>query len=94
MVSSVLRTGAISDCFTQDLEDMQEEPAKAGPVKDPAPAKPTAQEYRQRIWAQVQALAPEVKTRDQVEAFIKERTGMDVHPDLYAGILARLEGRA
>ena len=45
---AVLRTGALSDIFTQDIEDMQE-PA---PVKD-APAKPTSQDLRQRIWAQV-----------------------------------------
>jgi hypothetical protein len=87
MVSAVLRTGALSDVFTQDLEDMQDpEPARAA-----TPAKPTAQEYRQRIWAMVQAQAPEIRTREAVEAFILERTGMALHVDLYQAILARLE---
>ena len=45
---------------------------------------------RQRIWAKVQELAPEARTREAVEAFIKERTGMDLHPDLYGAVLARL----
>ena len=35
-----------------------------------------------------------VRSREQVEAFIKARTGMDLHPDFYAAILSRLEGRA
>lgn len=82
MVSAVLRTGALSDVFTQDLEDMQEEPAKA--------AKPTSQELRQRIWAQIQKMDATVRSRDQVEAFIKERTGMDLHPDFYEAIENRL----
>ena len=86
-VSAVLRTGALSDVFTQDAEDMQEEE----PAKPTTPAKPTGQEYRQRIWARVQQLAPEVRTREAVEAFIKERTGMALHPDLYAAVLDRLE---
>lgn len=87
-VSAVLRTGALSDVFTCDLEDMQEEPAKPAAT----PAKPTGQEYRQRIWAQVQDLAPQVKTREAVEAFIKARTGMDLHPDQYQAILENLSG--
>ena len=87
-VSAVLRTGALSDVFTQDLEDTTPEPEKA--------AKPVgqSQDLRGRIWAQVQKMDGTVRTRDQVEAFIKERTGMDLHPDYYEAVLARLEGRA
>ena len=88
-VSAVLRTGALSDVFTQDLEDAPE----SAPVQ-PTPATPTGQEYRQRIWARVKELAPEARTREAVEAFITERTGMDLHPDLYGAVLARLEERA
>ena len=88
MVDAILRTGALSDVFTQDEESIPG--ATVEPVK-PATPKPTGQEYRQRIWARVQALAPEVKTREQVEAFLKERTGMDLHPDLYQAILSRLQ---
>jgi SWIM zinc finger len=85
-VSAVLRTGCLSDVFTQDLGEDDEEPAKAA-----TPAKASAQDLRQRIWRLVQAQAPEVKSREAVEAYIKERTGMDLHPDVYGAIVARLE---
>jgi hypothetical protein len=87
MVSAVLRTGALSDCFTQDLEDMQE----AEPAKATTPAKPTSQDLRQRIWQYVTQHDKSVKTREDVESFVKARTGMNLHPDLYSAILARLE---
>ena len=86
MVSAVLRTGALSDCFTQDLGEDDEEPAKPTP-----PAKPSAQDLRQRIWTRVQVLAPEVRTREAVEAFIQDRTGLTLHPDAYSEILGALE---
>jgi hypothetical protein len=86
-VSAVLRTGCLSDVFTSDLEDMQEpEPAKPAPT-----AKPTAADLRMRIWKIVQARDTTVKTREDVESFIKARTGMDLHPDFYQAIVSRLE---
>ena len=88
-VSAVLRTGALSDVFTQDLED-----APAEPEKVVTPTKPTGQEYRQRIWAMVQAQAPDMRTREQVEAWIKAETGYDLHPDTYRAIINSLEQRA
>jgi hypothetical protein len=91
-VSAVLRTGALSDVFTCDLEDMQEEPAKA-PARPPY-AQGTSQEMRQKIWAQVQELAPDVKTREAVEAWVLARTGVRLLPDNYAHILTSLEGKA
>lgn len=83
-VDAILRTGALSDVFTQDLDDAQPAPVK------PNPLHPSA-ELRQRIWAKVQALAPEVSTREAVAAFIQARTGMDLHPDFYQEILEQLE---
>ena len=91
MVSSVLRTGAISDCFTQDLEDAKEEPAHAV-----APAGPTSADLRKRIWAHIYTAAPQVKTQDAAVAWVKEQTGLEMHPDHYAEILGQLttgEGR-
>jgi hypothetical protein len=85
-VSAVLRTGCLSDVFTSDLEDMQE----PEPAKPTTPEKVSSQELRARIWAKVQALAPEVKTREACEAYIKTHTGMDLHPDLYEAIAKRL----
>jgi hypothetical protein len=81
-VDAVLRTGALSDVFTQDISDHDEE----------TPAHENAQEQRGRIWAIVKERAPEAKTREAVETWIKDKTGMDLHPDLYGAILARLRG--
>jgi hypothetical protein len=83
-VDAVLRTGALSDVFTQDLDDAQPEPVKPNPLHPAA-------ELRQRIWAKCQELAPDARTREAVEAFVQERTGMALHPDLFQAILARLE---
>ena len=94
MVDAVLRTGALSDVFTQDLEDMPEEHATPAPVQLSAPAKPTSQAYRQRIWAMVQAQAPHVTTREAVEAWIHQETGYVLHPDFYREIIESLETRA
>jgi hypothetical protein len=91
MVSAVLRTGALSDVFTQDLEDMQEEPAKAVTPVKPNPLHPSA-ELRQRIWAKVKELAPNARTREDVEEFVRHTTGMILHPDQYQAILSALEG--
>ena len=91
MVDAILRTGALSDVFTQDEESIPGatvEPAKA------TPAKPTSQDLRQRIWRMVQAQAPEARTREAVEAWIQQETGYTLHPDHYAQIIASLEGRA
>lgn len=81
-VSAVLRTGALSDVFTCDLEDMQEEPAK---ITMPSAA------MRTRIWELVQKMAPDVKTREEVERFIQDRTGCQLLPNQYAAILTALE---
>ena len=85
MVSAVLRTGALSDVFTQDLEDMQEEPAKAQ-----AHAQLTSADLRKRIWAQVNKQAPQIKTQDDAEAWVKTRTGLEMHASKYAQILGQL----
>jgi hypothetical protein len=93
MVSAVLRTGALSDIFTCDLEDTQEEPATAAkPVgQSQDPVSHTAQALRQRIWARVQQIAPEARTREDVTRVIMERTGLALHPDHY-GEIARMIG--
>ena len=85
-IDAILRTGCLSDVFTQDINEPDEAPAAA-------PTKPatTSQDLRQRIWAQVQKMDGTVRTREQVEAFIKERTSLELHPDTYSEILHRLE---
>lgn len=88
MVDAILRTGALSDVFTQDLDDAPETPAAP-----PTPARTTSQELRQRIWKLVQVLAPEVRTREAVEAWVQQETGFALHPDHYRDILSALEAR-
>lgn len=90
-IDAVLRTGALSEAFTQDLGEPDEH---SEPVQAVTPARPTAQEYRQRIWAMVQAQAPHVTTREAVETWIKAETGYDLHPDNYRAIINSLEQRA
>lgn len=88
MVDAILRTGALSDVFTQDEPETAQAPTPQAP-----PARPTSQALRQRIWAQVQAMAPEVTTREACEAWVLKATGYALHPDAYADILAALEVR-
>ena len=79
----------ISECSVEELGDA----SVPHDVPDMTPP-PSEKDLRRRIWAKCQELAPEAKTREAVEAFIKERTGMDLHPDLYKAVLARLEPSA
>ena len=92
MVDAILRTGALSDVFTQDAEDMQDdrEPAKAAVAKT-TPARTTGQDLRQRIWGRMKELYPAVHSREDAETWIKARTGLELHPDNYETILTRLE---
>jgi hypothetical protein len=105
-VDAVLRTGALSDVFTQDVTEAEgEEGHRARPPAPPAqaqaPARPaaqdpvsrTAQALRARIWARVQALAPEVRTRQDIEVWIQQETGYPLHPEHFEHILASLEVR-
>jgi hypothetical protein len=81
LVDAILRTGALSDVFTQDLDEA-------------VPSKPSnAQEQRARIWHIVQERAPQVRTRESSEAWVHEHTGLSLHPDNYEAILRRLEER-
>jgi len=83
-IDAILRTGALSEVFTQDLDEEVSAP-------EPAPAKaPTSQDLRRRIWAIVQEQAPDVRSREDVEAWITRQTGMALHPDNYSRILERL----
>lgn len=89
LIDAVLRTGALSEVYTQDVEDLQDEhaPASASPQLNSA-------DLRKRIWAMVQAQAPEVKTREAVEAWVHQETGYTLHPDHYGDIVESLQVRA
>ena len=84
-IDAVLRTGALSEAFTQDINDEDDQP-----VQDETPAKPTSADLRKRIWAHIYKAAPQVKTQDGAMAWVKEQTGLEMHPDHYAQILGQL----
>lgn len=92
LIDAVLRTGALSEVYTQDVEDLQEE-STPDPAASTKPT-PQSQDLRKRIWAQVKRQAPHVKTQDDAEAWVKERTGLAMEPDHYQSILTALEARA
>jgi hypothetical protein len=90
LIDAVLRTGALSDCFTQDLDDHPE----AAPAT--APAKPTgkSQDLRQRIWAIVKERAPQTAgSREAVADWVQQQTGYALHPDNYPAIVQALRAR-
>ena len=84
-IDAVLRTGALSEAFTQDINDEDDQP-----VPDETPAQPTSADLRKRIWAHIYKAAPQVKTQDGAMAWVKEQTGLEMHPDHYAQILGQL----
>jgi hypothetical protein len=85
-VSAVLRTGCLSDVFTQDLEE--ETPA---PVK---PATPNSSELRRRIWSLVTTADASITNREACEAYVQRMTGLTLEPNNYSAIEAKLqEGR-
>lgn len=89
LIDAVLRTGALSEVYTQDVEDLQDEhaPASASPQLNSA-------DLRKRIWAMVKAQAPHVTTRVAVEAWVHQETGYTLHADHYGDIVDALEVRA
>ena len=86
LIDAVLRTGALSDAFTQDLESEEDRPAPA------QPARPSSSELRSKIWALVKAADSTITTREACEAYVQRRTGLTLEPDHYAQIVGQLEG--
>lgn len=85
-VSAVLRTGCLSDVFTQDLEDQREKEEPATP-----PTHPSSADLRSRIWALVHAADATITTREACAAYVQRVTGLALEPDQYAAIVAQLE---
>ena len=83
----------ISECSVEELGDASVPHDVPHDVPDMTQP-PSEKDLRRRIWAQVQTMDATVRTREQLEAMIKARTGMDLHPDLYEAILNRLKGQA
>ena len=85
MVDAILRTGALSDVFTQDLEDPSPEPS--------TPARPSSADLRSRIWALVKQADATITTREACEAYVQRVTGLALEPDHYAQIVDAFEAR-
>jgi hypothetical protein len=77
----VLRTGALSDAFTQDLEDVQE------------PEEPLVRQQKHRIVALLKLLGTGAVDKAGYEAVVQQYTGLALVPALYPDIIARLETR-
>jgi hypothetical protein len=75
----------ISECSVEELED--DTPKREVPDMSPAS---TDKRRRQRIWSIVKERAPQVTTREGVEAWVFAHTGLTLHPDRYAEIAQRL----
>jgi hypothetical protein len=84
-IDAILRTGCLSDCFTQDVGEPQEVP----PAQPPA--RPSSADLRSRIWTLVKQHDPTITTREQVVVAVRVATGLELEPDNYGAIVTALE---
>jgi hypothetical protein len=83
-IDAILRTGALSDVFTQDINEPEETQA-------PAPAHaPTAADLRQQIWTHIKQQAPDITGREEAGRWVKERTGYALVESNFPAILHAL----
>ena len=80
-IDAVLRTGALSDAFTQDLEDVQE------------PEEALVRQQKHRIVALLKLLGVGAADKAGYEAVVQQYTGLALVPALYPDIIVRLEAR-
>jgi len=80
-IDAVLRTGALSDAFTQDLEDVQE------------PDEQLVRQQKHRIVALLKLLGTGAADKAGYEAVVQQSTGLTLVPALYPDIIARLEAQ-
>jgi hypothetical protein len=80
-IDAVLRTGALSDAFTQDLDDAQE------------PEEPLVRQQKHRIVALLKLLGAAAADKAGYEEIVQQYTGLALVPALYPDIITRLETR-
>ena len=80
-IDAVLRTGALSDAFTQDLEDA------------PEPEEPRVRQQKHRIVALLKLLGTGAVDKAGYEAVVQQYTRLALVPAFYPDIIARLETR-
>jgi hypothetical protein len=80
-IDAVLRTGALSDAFTQDLEEAQK------------PEEPRVRQQKYRIVALLKLLGTGAVDKAGYEAVVQQYTRLALVPTFYPDIIARLETR-
>ena len=80
-IDAVLRLGALSDAFTQDLEDQQ------------APEAATVRQQKHQIVALLARLGTGPRDKAGYADVVQHYTGLALVPTLYPDIIHRLEGR-
>jgi hypothetical protein len=80
-IDAVLRLGALSDAFTQDLEDQQ------------APEAATVRQQKHQIVALLARLGTGPQDKVGYADAVQQHTGLALVPALYPDIIHRLEGR-
>ena len=80
-IDAVLRLGALSDAFTQDLEDQQ------------APEAATVRQQKHQIVALLARLGTGPRDKAGYADAVQQHTGLALVPALYPDIIHRLEGR-
>lgn len=104
-IDAVLRTGALSDFFTQDLEDMTQTQYDNSPVKDDvvpsityddheAPpkidTKPTVQQQRQKIFDLLKARGVDVTDGVACKSYVADETQLQLSESNYGKIIELL----
>jgi hypothetical protein len=80
-IDAVLRTGALSDAFTQDLEDTQEPEAQL------------VRQQKHQIVTLLKLLGTGAADKAGYEDLVQQSTGLALVPALYPDIIERLEAR-
>jgi hypothetical protein len=98
-LDAILRTGGLSDVFTQDLDEGQEErpptpPAAARAVEDAGTATPEQRQLRRQIQQLLHTLGHTPDSRSAYETLVLQHTGLALVPIHYAAIVARLTAQA
>lgn len=95
-IDAVLRTGSLSDFFTQDLEDLP--PADRASMKsysvaeteDRSPTDPVIEQKGKIMWL-LKELGEDISSRKAIGESVKKLTGLELIEDVYTDIVTRLE---
>lgn len=93
-IDAVLRTGALSDFFTQDLEDMPKAdrmPSYSVQAEDErSPTDPIVEQKGKIMWL-LKGLDEDISSRPAILEAVKKLTSLELMEEAYAEIITRLE---